>query len=739
MRPRLRHDVLFADTGSGVLFRNSENGFIVQGRTAYRFAAMLAPHLTGHNSVRELSAGLSSAQRTMVLDFVRALLDRGFVRDSRPSGASTLPEPVARHFRSQLDYVEHYVDDAAGRFAAFRNADVLVLGTDQVAEAATLSLLRNGLRTVHTVLDEPAAGAVRAEAARLTEQGCEAEVRSVAVQDLDPVRYDLVIACGLGADAGTVLRTVRAPRRGIVLPATSVGDLLVAGPLLRPGTTPCWTCALLRLGDNEDPAAIAELWRGMTLRGAGPDRPSPRPPVAAMFGTMLGYEAFRTLTGCLPAETEGAVIVQDRLTLETARDPLLPHPGCPDCGPGEAEIVADGHARVLHAATGDLEPERPEPRRPDPESPDPERPLAASEATVTPETLRDELIAIQDLLSEHVGVFGAFDDSALDQSPLKVTRLRAGSTADPAAPARLIAAADLHYVPRARTRAMLAAALAYVARSGPGAWAAPLDRPGSDAVPLDRLVTWTGRAAGDRDAGGPWLAATSLLDGSPRHVPAAAVHPFSPANAALHVEPAAAGDGAGTGEAEAIRQGLLSALAYEALREAATGAVAETIDVTAAPDGSEIDFLVRTARNLELTVELVDLAPGRPAHLVLARTTGDDPDDGHEPVPWAVGAALSRDAAVTIALRDLIAAEQLRRALGETDAVDFGDPLFPALDPRAIRSGAPGTSRPETTVAALLDDLRARDLDALVVPTTTSDLLRHGHLVTVRVLLARGR
>ncbi|WP_147449559.1 TOMM precursor leader peptide-binding protein [Actinomadura pelletieri] len=684
---------------------------------------------------------MNTAQRTMVLDFVRALLDRGFVRDSRPSGASTLPEPVARHFRSQLDYVEHYVDDAVGRFAAFRDADVLVLGTDQVAEAAALSLLRNGLRTVHTVLDGPAAGAVRAEAARLTEQGCEAEVRSVAVPDLDPVGYDLVIACGLGADAGTVLRTVRAPRRGVVLPATSVGDLLVAGPLLRPGTTPCWTCALLRLGDNEDPAAIAELWRGMTLRGAGPDRPGPRPPVAGMFGTMLGYEAFRTLTGCLPAETEGAVIVQDRLTLETARDPLLPHPGCPDCGPGEAELVADGHARVRHATLGDLEPERPEPWRPDPEGPDPERPAAASAATVTPETLRDELIAIQDLLSEHVGVFGAFDDSALDQSPLKVTRLRAGSTADPAAPARLIAAADLHYVPRARTRALLAAALAYVARSGPGAWAAaPVERPGPDAVPLDRLLISTGRAFDDRDAGGPWPAATSLLDGASRHVPAAAVHPFSPANAALHVEPTAAGDGAGTGEAEAIRQGLLSALAYEALREAAAGAVAETIDVTAAADGSEIDFLVRTARNLELTVELVDLAPRRPAHLVLARTTGDGDErgDGHEPVPWAVGAALSRDSAVTIALRDLIAAEQLRRALGETETVDFGDPLFPALDPRAIRSGAVGTSRPETTVAALLDDLRARDLDALVVPTTTSDLLRHGHLVTVRVLLARG-
>jgi bacteriocin biosynthesis cyclodehydratase domain-containing protein len=513
---------------------------------------------------------------------------------------------------------------------------------------------------------------------------------------------------------------VKAQRGGVVLPATSAGDLLVAGPLLRPGGAPCWTCALLRLADNEAPAAMEELWRRITLPGAGPVRPGPRPPVAAMFGTMLGYEAFRALTGCLPAETEGAVIVQDRLTLETARDPLLPHPSCPGCGGGRAEIVADGHARVRRAATGDLEPDRP---------------AAPADVTVSPEQLADELAAVQDLLSEHVGVFGRFEDSALDQSPLKVTRLRAGSTAERAAPARLIAAADLHYVPRARTRAVLAAALAYVARTGPDARIASAEEPAAGAVGLDRLLTWSGHGSATGGEG-PWLPATSLLDSSRRHVPAAAVYPFSAANDALHVEPAAAGDGAGTGEAEAIRRGLLSALAYEALREGASGAVGGTVDAADAPYGSEIDFLLRTARNLDLPVELVDLAPRRPAHLVLARLTGGD----REPVPWAAGAALSRDEAVTTALRDLIAAEQLRRALAEEpDAPDFGDPLFPALDPRAIRAGAPESPRPDATVDALLDDLQARGLDALVVPTTTADLLQHGHLVTVRVLLVRGR
>jgi hypothetical protein len=36
IRPRLRHDVLFADTGDGVVLRKAGEGYVMKGRTAYR-------------------------------------------------------------------------------------------------------------------------------------------------------------------------------------------------------------------------------------------------------------------------------------------------------------------------------------------------------------------------------------------------------------------------------------------------------------------------------------------------------------------------------------------------------------------------------------------------------------------------------------------------------------------------------------------------------------------------------
>src|SRR5439155_1521296 len=52
-------------------------------------------------------------------------------------------------------------------------------------------------------------------------------------------------------------------------------------------------------------------------------------PHAAMLGNLLAYEAFRAITGVMPAETNDAVIVQRLDTLDAVTEPLTPHPCCP--------------------------------------------------------------------------------------------------------------------------------------------------------------------------------------------------------------------------------------------------------------------------------------------------------------------------------------------------------------------------------------------------------------------------
>jgi hypothetical protein len=185
-RPRIRRDVLFTRTPSGVLFHNAHGGFNVVTQSAYRFAALIVPHLDGEHLVEELCAGLGDKQRDMVVQLVRALYARGFARDAGPRPpADVLPAQVTERFADQLDYLDHYADDAPARFLRFRSTPVAVLGDDALARWAALGLLRNGCAAVavtepdvpHDVLRPELHGVagtadLDAEAAALAEAGC---------------------------------------------------------------------------------------------------------------------------------------------------------------------------------------------------------------------------------------------------------------------------------------------------------------------------------------------------------------------------------------------------------------------------------------------------------------------------------------------------------------------------------------------------------------------------------------
>ncbi|MEU6942764.1 transcriptional activator protein, partial [Streptomyces rubiginosohelvolus] len=114
-RPRIRRDVLFTETPGGVLFHNADGGFHLTGRTAYRFASLVVPHLTGHHRLDELCAGFGPAQRAMAAELVKTLYARGFARDipatesttsttgaEGASGDTALPEDIAERFAAQI-------------------------------------------------------------------------------------------------------------------------------------------------------------------------------------------------------------------------------------------------------------------------------------------------------------------------------------------------------------------------------------------------------------------------------------------------------------------------------------------------------------------------------------------------------------------------------------------------------------------------------------------------------------
>lgn len=301
-------------------------------------------------------------------------------------------------------------------------------------------------------------------------------------------------------------------------------------------------------------------------------------PVAAMAGNLIGYEIFRLTTGALPAETDGQILVQDLASLDVVSEPVRPHPRCVRCTAAKASEAAASLPDGL-----------------------------ALPVTPTVETAREAEAVVEDLnrigtalVRPYTGVFSRYDDERLTQTPLKISRVE---VALGAGERRRIAAFDVHHLAGARMRALYAAATAYVEHM------VPLDTAAGAAVDRtlgpDALTTGGGSGAQP----GAWTLATSLIGKEPVRVPAAAVRTFGAHNRGrLHLA-TAAGAGAGADAREAAGTGLLSALAHDALLRAVRGTTVVS-PVAADGDDPELVFLLKSAANLDLAVELLDLGEG---------------------------------------------------------------------------------------------------------------------------------
>jgi bacteriocin biosynthesis cyclodehydratase domain-containing protein len=759
-RPRIRRDVLFTRTPSGVLFHNAHGGFNVVTQSAYRFATLIVPHLDGEHRVEELCAGLGDKQRDMVVQLVRALYARGFARDAGPRPpADVVPPQVTERFAEQLDYLDHYADDAPGRFLRFRSTPVAVLGDDALARWAALGLLRNGCAAVavtepdapHEVLRRDLHGVegtadLDAEAAALAGAGCAPRLVRLPApapaagtspagpagawpaagtygwQDLDG--WDTVVVTG-AAGRRQLLRLlaegVPAGRR--LLGAWTFGRRAVVGPVMTAGKPGCWCCAALRLGAGADAADSAELWASVgPAAPLGALAPGLSGPLAGMLGNLLAFEVFRLVTEALPAETRRQLVIQDLDSLDVLTEPLLPHPRCPYCA------APDTGAAGPAALPGDLL------RTP---HVDDEPAALPADGAADEDAAKARLAALEKrdvLVHDRAGVFTAFADDDWEQTPLKVSTVRLGI-----APGRVrrVSAADVHTVAGARLTALFRAAEVYAEHVVPprvldadalqaaaGKWTriAPAGLAVSSGldVPADQVAHFS--------------EAVSLTDGRTVLVPAGAVRTLGGWNDVGLFERTSAGTGAAGSPRAALARALATALAHDALR----GAVRRTAPVPVVDRASltgdpELLFLLRSAENLGVTAEILDLTAAGGGLLPVAVARLTDPETGA--VRWAAASGLRLRDAVLEALCDLLGAEQLRRA---ADGPDTGDPLWADLDAAAlVTEGVVPLPDTATTWAAVLDSLAAAGRDAFAAAVPAPDLAA-GDIHAVRVVLTGG-
>ncbi|WP_261384022.1 TOMM precursor leader peptide-binding protein [Streptomyces sp. T12] len=676
---------------------------------------------------------MNDRQREMVGELVGTLYERGFARAVAPTeaGLSIGAEPgaeVARRFAAQIAYVDHYVDDAGRRFQKFRDARVVVVGQDAVARWCVLSLVRNGSAAIGVLPGLTRTGIVEA-VLEARADGCPVDVHDLAEPTAgsgqltwtDLSGYDVVVVTG-GAEAPrSLLPLLRAgvPEGRVLLPAWSFGDRAVVGPSMSAATSGCWVCAVLRWGANDGAAEAADLWSwlalaadGMPARcgepGASTMRPStpaqevrPGRPLAAMLGNLLGYEVFRLVTGALPAETAGKLIIQDVHSLDVTSEVLLPHPCCPLCADAAEAVVRDV-------------------RLPDEETSVTALSVLPTAATAREaDTLIDELNRRSVLVQEHTGVFTRFDDETITQTPLKLSLVELGLGHGRR---QRVAAVDVHHFAGARMRALHRAAEVYAEHVVPYRDAVATDS--AVHIAPERLSTYAGfgAAADVRE----WMVATSLLTDERLLVPRESVHVRGAGSGERLFEATSSGTRASASIGGAAAEGLLSALAYDALQRTVRGTGAAHVLLDSVTD-PELTFLVRSASNLGVDCELLDLGEQARSGVaaVLARSG----------TRWTLAAERTWQAAASAALRDLLGEVQAEQQ-GIGDGVSFGGPVLPDLDPYAIavHTTVPAADTAATPWDAVLRRLGEQRRDALVVPLGSQDLERAG-LHVVKVLL----
>lgn len=702
LRPRLRNDVVFLRVDTGIYLRSSENSCVLRGPGAYEWMSVLGPRMTGESSVAELCEGLDDSRRTTAVGLMRTLLTRGFARAVPAPDVRVLPSAVLEAYAPQINFIEHFMhaDQRTPQelFARFRSSRVLVSGPPGgVAAAAVRGLLRNGLAEVS--LDDAAWGREpAAEAARLTDAGTPARVVVLPSTPPDLTDFDVVVCAARGPDSRALLDLTRrlhgladGPR---LVPVVADPARMVLGPISGPAEQPCWVCAQLRLSANSDPRLSADFWRALAVGETGAEATGGGAVAQSMIGNAVAFEVFRLRTGQLRTEDEQHAVIQDLTTLESRREPVLPHPGCPM-----------RHGRVV---------------------PD--------DVRLPPEDDRDAYGRAAFLVSPELGVLSGWTDESIRQIPLKTGRVRLGPAGSLADGAREIVAFDVDTTLVARTRAVRAAVSCYVGRLGPVGSPGQAPPPGAEVVPAERLALFSGVPSTAAGPAGGALPAVSLHDASTWLVPAAAVHPLSPANAGLVFEPSPAGAAAGWTVEEVRERGLCSALAHRGLARAIRGddpALRLAEEWLAGDD--EVAFALGSLPHIGRAARVYALPGAAPSFAVLAVVEGAD-----GAVDWAAGSALSVRGAVREAVLDAVGLAAGRHYEGAP--MDPGDPLVADFDPRALAEGeakaAWSFDQPAVPLSAALARLDAEGTRALFADTTTIDLHAVGAMVTGTILLA---
>ncbi|GIP37088.1 putative thiazole-containing bacteriocin maturation protein [Paenibacillus sp. J31TS4] len=321
--------------GNGVYFRNNVGTFQMEGEMIDRWIESLIPMFNGEATLEAITSGLSHPQRNHVYQIADALLQKGFVRDVSQDRPHPLTKAIVDKHAAQIAFLDSIGDSGAYRFACYRQARVLAVGSGPFFVSLVSALLESGLPQVHMAITDPASTnrqrlAVLAEQARQTDPEVLLEEISLPEGEedwreaIEPFQWILYVSQEGKIEELRRLQALCRAEKKVLLPAMFLHQTGIAGPVVHPESEGCWESAWRRLHQT---AVYKEPDRHVFSSTAG-----------ALLANVIVFELFKTVTGV--AERGTAFFQLDLETLEGSWHPFLPHPLIRGCKAAEQVPLA---------------------------------------------------------------------------------------------------------------------------------------------------------------------------------------------------------------------------------------------------------------------------------------------------------------------------------------------------------------------------------------------------------------
>jgi putative thiazole-containing bacteriocin maturation protein len=325
-RLKVKRDTFFlSDPNGGVYFRNNSSSFRMKGSTIYQWIEKLMPMFNGEHTLGELTDGLPAPHRNRVYEIGEILCQNGFVRDVSQDCPHQLASRILEKYASQIEFIESFVDSGAFRFQVYRQSKVLAVGSGPFFVTLVSALLESGLPKFHVlVTDSMPTNRLRlkelVENARKIDS--EVAIEEIALQRgavesswqevVQPFDWILYVSQEGNVEELRALHAVCREEKKGFLPAISLQQVGLAGPLVHPDSEGCWESAWRRIHQS----AFRKDQQLQTFSSTA----------GAMLANVIVFELFKKVTGVMKSEQRNPFFLLDLETLEGNWHSFIKHP-----------------------------------------------------------------------------------------------------------------------------------------------------------------------------------------------------------------------------------------------------------------------------------------------------------------------------------------------------------------------------------------------------------------------------